>query len=113
MGLTGVVLTVTLRLQQENELHQQKAISKIYMPFSIILSNTVITRIHGFDRRLSKGDNLGRSILMLVSMRYPSDLNAQQAKQPLQLHSSKQIDVPFMFPAFALNELSIKAFNFL
>jgi FAD/FMN-containing dehydrogenase len=29
------------------------------------------------------------------------------------LHSAKQIDVPFMFPAFALNELSIKAFNFL
>jgi decaprenylphospho-beta-D-ribofuranose 2-oxidase len=116
MGLTGVVLTVTLRLKKiETSYIKQKAIKakNIHAILDYFEQYQHYTYSVAWIDCLSKGDNLGRSILMLGEHATPSDLNAQQAKQPLQLHSSKQIDVPFMFPAFALNELSIKAFNFL
>jgi decaprenylphospho-beta-D-ribofuranose 2-oxidase len=116
MGLTGVVLTVTLRLKKiETSYIKQKAVKakNIHAILDYFEQYQHYTYSVAWIDCLSKGDSLGRSILMLGEHATPLDLQAQQAKQPLQLHSAKQIDVPFMFPAFALNELSIKAFNFL
>jgi FAD/FMN-containing dehydrogenase len=116
MGLTGVVLTVTLRLKKiETSYINQKAIKakNIHAILDYFEQYQHYTYSVAWIDCLSKGDSLGRSILMLGEHANVAELNTEQSKQPLQLHSAKQIDVPFMFPAFALNELSIKAFNFL
>jgi FAD/FMN-containing dehydrogenase len=116
MGLTGVVLSVTLRLKKiETSYIKQKAIKakNIHAILDYFEQYQHYTYSVAWIDCLSKGDSLGRSILMLGEHATVAELNVEQSKQPLQLHSSKQIDVPFMFPAFALNELSIKAFNFL
>ncbi len=116
MGLTGVILTITLRLKKiETSYIKQKAIKakNIHAILDYFEQYQHYTYSVAWIDCLSKGYSLGRSILMLGEHATVAELNTEQNKQPLQLHSAKQIDVPFMFPAFALNELSIKAFNFL
>ncbi|ARU60475.1 FAD-linked oxidase [Tumebacillus avium] len=58
---------------------------------------------------LSKGDQLGRSVLMLGN--HAPAAKVKQA-DPLRIKKKPKLNVPFNFPPFVLNQLSIRAFNF-
>lgn len=116
MGLTGVIISVNLKLKKiETSYIKQKAIKakNIYEMLEYFDKFCDYTYSVAWIDCLSKGNSLGRSILMLGEHATNKELNEKQSHQPLAVHSNKQINVPFMFPNFVLNELSIKAFNFL
>jgi FAD/FMN-containing dehydrogenase len=50
---------------------------------------------------------------MLGEHALPGDLDENKRKNPLRLPSKRQIAFPFSLPAFALNALTVKAFNYL
>jgi decaprenylphospho-beta-D-ribofuranose 2-oxidase len=62
---------------------------------------------------LKKGENFGRSILILGEHAKPSELDEQKKKNPLALPKKLKINFPLNLPSFALNQFTVKAFNFL
>lgn len=116
MGLTGIILTISLSL---------KRIETSFVSLKSIKARNLSEVLDLFDQYnnytysvawidcLSKGAKLGRSILMLGEHSELGELNSYHLKKPLAIHTDKQLNVPLMFPEFILNSLSIRAFNFL
>ncbi|MDD3877686.1 MAG: FAD-binding oxidoreductase [Bacteroidales bacterium] len=116
MGLTGIILTATLRLKRiESSYIRQKSIKAKNLDEIVDLFdkyNNYTYSVAWIDC-LSGGSSLGRSVLMLGEHAATNELPAKFLGNPLKTHSDKQINVPFMFPSFALNKLTVSAFNFL
>jgi len=116
MGLTGVILTATLRLTPiETAYIKQTSIKSNSLEESIKLIQE--TAHYSFSVAwidcLKKGKGLGRSILHLGEHAKHTDLTPKQQKDPLKLHKAGKLNIPFNFPRFVLNKLSIWAFNWL
>ena len=60
---------------------------------------------------LAEGDALGRGVLMRGNHAQKHDLSKRAAAAPLSLKKKAALPVPVDFPGFALNPLSIRAFN--
>ncbi|TRX60100.1 FAD-binding oxidoreductase [Fulvivirga sp. M361] len=116
MGLTGIITTVRFNL---------KKIETSYISKQQIKARDLSEIIALFDQYksytysmawidcLKGGKGFGRSLMMMGEHATPDELNASQKKSVLTTGSGKKINMPFNLPGFALNPLSIKAFNFL
>lgn len=116
MGLTGIILDVKFKL---------KRIESSFIKFRNIKAKNLGEAIKLFEENkhytysvawidcFQKGENLGRSILMLGEHASINDLPASLRKKPLKLPSDRKIKFPFNLPGFVLNSFSIKSFNFL
>ncbi len=62
---------------------------------------------------LQKGKNIGRSILMRGEHALKAELPSNKAEKPLRLKGKLEPNVPFYFPGFVLNALTVKIFNWL
>ncbi len=107
MGLTGVIIDAKIRLKKINSKHINQTIIKASslkdtfeafekyknMPYSVAWIDC-----------LAKGKALGRSLLMIGD--FANDSN-------LSYTPKKRLNIPFYFPSFALNNFTVKAFNFL
>lgn len=105
MGLTGVILRASFYL---------KPVKSQWINQTTIKTHNLKQTFEAFDQNqhhtysvawidcLAKGDQLGRSLLMLGEFSEDGDL----AYKP----KSKK-NIPLDFPTFALNPLSVKAFN--
>ena len=116
MGLTGVITRVKFTLKKiETAYIKQKQIKAENLEELIRLFEEYkdYTYSVAWVDCLKKGKKLGRSILMLGEHAKLEDLNEKQKKSPLQLHPKKQITLPFNLPSWALNNLTVKTFNFL
>ena len=116
MGLTGIILSVTLLLKPiETSYIAQKSIKakNINEVIDLFEANKNYTYSVAWIDCLAKGNSLGRSILMLGEHAKKTELRAEHAKQKFLVHSNKQINIPFLFPSFVLNTFSIQIFNFL
>ncbi len=60
---------------------------------------------------LAKGDSLGRSVLIRGNHATPDQLQGRAKADPLVLPKKRKKSIPFNAPNFALNSLSVKAFN--
>ena len=60
---------------------------------------------------LASGDSLGRSVLIRGNHAVADELDDTERYAPLRTPRKKKKSVPFPFPDFALNPLSVKAFN--
>lgn len=117
MGLTGVILKVCFQLspietsyirQESTKAKNLDEIMKIFETESH-WSNSV-----AWIDCLSKGNQLGRSIMMVGEFAKKSELKTtKQKSEPLAIHKEGKLFVPFNFPSFVLNSFSVKAFNFL
>ncbi len=106
MGLTGIILSVTLKLQPV----RSNAICE-----TIIRCKNLEDAFHHFEKYEStpysvawidcqaKGDNIGRSVLMVGE-------HADSGDMPLPA-VRPSVSIPFNFPGFCLNRYSIAAFN--
>jgi decaprenylphospho-beta-D-ribofuranose 2-oxidase len=111
MGLTGIILEITFRL---------KKIETGYIRQLKIKSGSLDEVLNLFDQYseytysvawidcLKRGKHFGRSILMLGEHTTLAEMNDKKSVYP---HSSKTFTVPLYLPSFALNGLSVKAFN--
>jgi FAD/FMN-containing dehydrogenase len=113
MGLTGIILEASFRLKKiDSAMISQKAIR--CSGLDEILEQFDITEHWTYSVAwidcLSTGKSLGRSILMLGE--HSKAENSTPEKRYVT-HTQGKLSVPFQFPSFALNTLSVRAFNFL
>ncbi len=116
MGLTGVISRVRFQLKKiETSFIRQKQIKADNLEELIRLFDEYqhYTYSVAWIDCLKKGNQFGRSILMLGEHAELKDLNEKQKKDPLQLPKKKQINFPFNLPSWVLNAFTVKAFNFL
>jgi FAD/FMN-containing dehydrogenase len=107
MGLTGVILDAKISLKKINSKYINQTTIKTknlketfeafekysHMPYSVAWIDC-----------LAKDENIGRCLLMVGDF-------ADDGK--LDFKEKNKINIPFNFPSFALNSLSVKAFNWL
>src|SRR3982074_1792482 len=98
MGLTGLITRVEFRLKKmESSYIKQKQIKAANLEEVIRLLDQY--KHHTYSVAwidcLQKGNDFGRSILILGEHARLEDLNDQQKKDPLKLPKKKQISFPF------------------
>ncbi|MEE8160892.1 MAG: FAD-binding oxidoreductase [Acidobacteriota bacterium] len=115
MGLTGMILSVTLRL-----LRIETAFIRVQYQRTPNLDETMrLLEEEDQNYRYSvawmdglvAGRSLGRSILIRGNHATVDDLSPQQATQPLKPGHRRTLTVPTLVPGFVLNRFSIRAFN--
>jgi len=105
MGLTGVILDATIILSRINSafLDQQTIKTRnLAETFAAFEDNQDASYSVAWLDCLAKGEQLGRSLLMLGDFRDDGDLD---------YHLQSKLGIPFNFPGFVLNSWSIGAFN--
>jgi len=114
MGLTGIILQVTFGLKRietayiKQEIIKARNLEEIMEVFEA--SESFTYSVSWIDC-LAQGKSQGRSIMMRAEHAKQTDL--KPGTPPLQLPKKRKLAVPLDFPSFALNSLSVKAFNFL
>ncbi|MBX7222345.1 MAG: FAD-binding oxidoreductase [Blastocatellia bacterium] len=116
MGLTGIILTVALRLQR---------IETAYISVDFVRTRNLDETIELCEARddsyrysvcwidcLASGNALGRGVLMWGEHARLDQLPSRLAKNPLQSRKKRDVTVPFTFPNWAINPLTVKLFNF-
>jgi FAD/FMN-containing dehydrogenase len=107
MGLTGVILDAKINLKRINSKYINQTTIKTknlketfeafekysHMPYSVAWIDC-----------LAKDKNIGKCLLMVGDFADDGDLSFKE---------KKKLNIPFNFPSFALNNLSVKAFNWL
>ena len=114
MGLTGIILRVAFYLHPvTTSWIKQKTIpaKNIDHAIEIFEKNLDSTYSVAWIDCLSKGNKLGRSLVMLGEHANISDLNYDMKSDPLIIKSKTKILIPFNFPSFILNSLTVKIFN--
>jgi FAD/FMN-containing dehydrogenase len=107
MGLTGVILNAKISL---------KKINSKYINQTTIKTKNLKETFEAFEKYsslpysvawidcLAKDESIGRCLLMVGDFADDGDLSFKE---------NKKLTIPFNFPSFALNSLSVKAFNWL
>ncbi len=117
MGLTGIILEVSLKLIPVNtsyilqETWKAENLDEIleYLEQSLDTTYSV-----AWIDCLAKNKNLGRSVLIKGEHALKEDLfDVRQVGKPLDLPGQKNKNIPLFLPEFSLNPLTVKAFNFL
>ncbi len=115
MGLTGLILTVALKLRR---------IETAYISVDYARTRDLdetLERCEAEDDRyryavcwidcLATGKRLGRSVLMRGDHLAAAELPARLRDRPLALPRKREVAVPFSFPNGVINPLTVKAFN--
>ena len=114
MGLTGILLEATLQLLP---------VETAYLREEIVPCRDLEEALMRFEepssRRYSvawidcvaRGRRLGRSILMRGDHARADELSGLRRELPLQLKAKRPVGVPFSFPNFILNPLTVRTFN--
>lgn len=116
MGLTGIILEATFSLTKipssyvRNQSIKAENLDEIMELFE---NSSDCSMTVAWIDCLSKEKKLGRSILQKGEFADLDALNQQQQKNQYQTHKNGKLNIPFHFPSFALNPLSVKIFNFL
>ena len=114
MGLTGVILRAAIRLRPVNS---------AWIEQTTIVAENLSQAIEIFERSLDAtysvawidclqtGKELGRSLVMLGDHAEANVVPPQYRGQPLKSRARRKLSIPSDFPSWALNRLSIRAFN--
>ncbi len=116
MGLTGIILQATFSLKKiETSYITQKSLKAANLDeiMDYFAANEHYMYSVAWIDCLAKGKDIGKSILMLGEHSKFGELDTQKQENPLYFNDKTKVSVPFYFPSFTLNPLTIKAFNFL
>jgi decaprenylphospho-beta-D-ribofuranose 2-oxidase len=115
LGLLGVILTATIKLRKiETTYFKQK---------SVVIRDLdhMLEALDKYDHEynysvawidaLAKGSKLGSGVLTLGNAARLADLPEKLKSDPLKLHTMGKLAVPFFFPSFALNGLTVRVLN--
>lgn len=114
MGLTGIILQAAIRLRPvETAWICQSTIAAANLKSAMAVFEAAkdATYSVAWIDSLGSGGNLGRCLVMLGEHAVRADLSPEQAQAPLQIGSKRKFSVPIDFPAFALNRITVRAFN--
>src|ERR1700761_2888180 len=115
LGLLGVILTAKLKLRKiETTYFKQKSIK-------IKNLDHMLEALEQYDHdynysvawidALAKGNKLGSGVLTLGNPAKLSDLPEKLKGDPLKLHKTSKLTVPFFMPSFVLNGLTVRVLN--
>lgn len=114
MGLTGIITRVAIRLRPvETGWIRQRTVPAPNLGAAIAAfeaSQDVTYSVAWIDC-LGRGASLGRSLVMLGEHATLSELPRPRQRRPYQTPVKTKKTVPFDFPSFALNALTVQAFN--
>lgn len=111
MGLTGIILDVKFRLKRiHTSFIRQRQIKARNLDeiMDLFEQNTASTYSVAWIDCLKKGENFGRSILILGEHATADEVKTEH---PLVPKEKALFTVPFYFPSFVLNGFSVKLFN--
>lgn len=115
LGLLGVILTARVKLRKiETTYFRQKSIK-------IKGLDHMLEALDQYDHdynysvawidALARGSKLGSGVLTLGNAAKLSDLPEKLKGEPLKLHTTSKLTVPFFLPSFALNGLTVRMLN--
>ena len=107
MGLTGVILDARISLTKINSRYINQTTIKtknLKETFDVFENYSSQPYSVAWIDCLAKGKDLGKCLLKVGSFADDGDLNYKE---------KRKINIPFMFPSFVLNKLSVKCFNWL
>lgn len=116
MGLTGILLSARFRLKKiENSYIYQESIKarNLDAVFELFEDSKDWTYTVAWIDCLQRGKHMGRSILMRGEHAAKDQISPRQAKDPYLIPKKGSLNIPFNFPGFVLNTLSVKTFNWL
>lgn len=116
MGLTGIILSARFKLKNiETAYIRQESIKAENLDeiFRLFDESESWTYTVAWIDCLQKGKGIGRSILMRGEHAFAHELPQKFSKNPLRLKKKFSPTVPFYFPGFVLNALTVKLFNLL
>ncbi len=117
MGLTGVIVEAELQLRRCPSAYYHVSYRRcrnLDATLEVLAeTDNSFTYSVGWIDCLGRGDRLGRSILMLGNDAQAGDLSGELRDHPFHVPPTRRKRVPLYFPNFALNRLSVSAFNYL
>lgn len=116
MGLTGIILSARIKLKNiESVWIRQESIKAENLDeiFQLFEDSESWTYNVAWVDCLQKGKNIGRSILMRGEHALKAELPEKLRKNPLKIRKQFSPTVPFYFPGFVLNALTVRIFNWL
>lgn len=114
MGLTGIVLRAAIRLRH---------VSSAWIEQRTLVAENISHAIELFEQShdatysvawidcLQQGKSMGRSLVMLGEHADAVVVPSQYHKTPLHISPKRKLSIPVKFPSWALNSLSVRAFN--
>ena len=116
MGLTGIIISAKFRLIRVPSAYiTQKTVKARNLDEIVDLFESYRNSTYSvaWIDCLAKGDNLGRSIMMVGEHAGSDDIKGMDHSQAvLTLRKRKKLNIPVAFPNFVLNNATIKCFNF-
>ena len=116
MGLTGIILSAKFKLKNiETAYIRQESIKaeNVDEIFKLFEESEAWTYNVAWIDCLQTGKNIGRSIMMRGEHAFKHQLPKNLQENPLRLKKKFSPTVPFYFPNFVLNNLTVKLFNLL
>lgn len=115
MGLTGVILRATIRLQRVESAYIREEIlpaQHLDAVMKLFEASVEWTYSVAWIDCLASGDSLGRSILMRGEHASAAQCQAARiTRPPLDFRPRQKLSVPVMVPGFLLNPLTVRSFN--
>ncbi len=114
MGLTGIILRAAFRLRpvESGWIRQTtRAAPNLEAAMAGFEAEEEATYSVAWIDCLAKGENLGRSLVMLGEHAGLADLPARRAQHPYETPARRKLSVALDFPSFALNRFTVRAFN--
>lgn len=115
MGLTGMIVEAELQLRRSPSayyrVNYRRCRNLEETLGAIAETDDSFTYSVGWIDCLASGDRLGRSVLMLGNDAQPKDLATNLVDRPFHVPRKRRKRVPMYFPDFALNRLTVSAFN--
>lgn len=115
MGLTGIITDVSFRMKRVESAYVSVDFEKAAnLDAALELfesTDAQYTHSVAWIDCLTRGSNLGRSVLMRGNWAAQSALPARLGERPLALKGPRRMSVPLDAPGFLLNPLSVKLFN--
>ena len=116
MGLTGIILSAKFKLKNiETAYIRQESIKAENLDeiFKLFEESETWTYNVAWIDCLQKGKNLGRSIMMRGEHAFQHQIPGKIKENPLRLKQKPKPTIPFYFPDFVLNNITVKLFNLL
>lgn len=115
MGLTGLVLEARVKLRPIETAYMRVDYQKARDLDQLLEFIQIADRVHDYGVAwidcLSRGRNVGRSVLMSANHADPSELRAKAAGDPHRIPAHLHPQVPFTLPNLVLNPYSAAIFN--
>ena len=114
MGLTGIVLRAAIRLRPVTSawISQRTLVAdNIHHAIELFEESHDSTYSVAWIDCLQQGASIGRSLLMLGEHVNAVDVPSQCRQSPLYISRKRKLKIPIEFPSWALNGLSVRAFN--